>query len=93
MPLSDYERRRLHELEAELAADGPALARKLAKDRSSRLPLHWSVGIVLALGGCALMILGFSAQLAGLGVLGFLLVFGDAMGYAWRWALDPGGPG
>lgn len=80
MPLSDYERRRLQELEADLAADDPVLARKLASGTSSRLRLHWSAGFVLALAGFGLMILGSAAQLAGLGVLGFLLVFGDAIG-------------
>jgi hypothetical protein len=93
MPLSDYERRRLRELEADLAADDPALARKLAAGTSSRRRLRWSVGMVLALAGFGLMVLGFSAQLAVIGGLGLLLMLGGTLGHAWRWVLDLGGTG
>jgi hypothetical protein len=93
VPLSDYERRRLRELEADLAADDPALARKLAAGMSSRRRLRWSVGMVVALAGFGLMILGYSAQIASLGALGLLLMLGGTLGHGWRWVLDQGGPG
>lgn len=94
MPLSDYERRRLRELEADLAADDPALARQLASGTASRLRLRirWSGALVLVLGGFGLMVLGFSAELAGLGVLGLLLMVGG-FGNAGYWVRDQGGPG
>lgn len=88
VPLSDYERRRLRELEADLAADDPALARRLAAGTSYRLRLRWSAGIVLALAGFGLMVLGFSAQLAGIGSLGLLVMVGGGLAHAWRWILD-----
>lgn len=84
MPLSDYERRRLQEVEMDLTADGPVLARELATGRLPRWWLRWSAGTVLALVGFAVIILGISAQLPGLGVLGFLMMFGSACWYFGR---------
>lgn len=84
MPLSDYERRRLEEVEMNLAADDPVLARELATGRPSRFRLRWSVGMVLVLVGFAVIILGTSAQLPGLGVLGFLMMLGGACRYVGR---------
>lgn len=84
MPLSDYERRRLRELERDLADDDPVLARELAAGRPPRVWLRWSAGIALVLVGFGVMILGISAQLPGLGVLGFLLMFGGVFWYVGR---------
>ncbi|WP_345451682.1 DUF3040 domain-containing protein [Arthrobacter gyeryongensis] len=84
MPLSDYERRRLQELERDLADNDPVLARELETGRSPRPWLRWSAGSVLVLVGFGLMILGNSAQLPGLGVLGFLLMFGSVCWHVWR---------
>lgn len=51
MPLSDYERRRLRELERDLADDDPVLARELTTGKPPGLWLRWSAGIVLVLVG------------------------------------------
>jgi hypothetical protein len=88
MPLSDYERRRLQELEMNLAADDPVLARELATGRPPGLWLRWSPSFVLVLIGFGVMILGISAELPGLGFLGFLLMFGSACWYGMRKVLD-----
>ncbi|MGO4653032.1 DUF3040 domain-containing protein [Arthrobacter sp. 2RAF22] len=85
MPLSDYERKRLQELEMDLAADDPVLARELATGRPPRWWLRWSASLILVCAGFGAIILGISAQLPGLGFLGFLLMFGGACGYAGRW--------
>jgi hypothetical protein len=84
MPMSDYERRRLRELEADLTADDPVLARELTTGTPPRLRLRfrWSVGTVLTLAGFGLTILGFAAQLAGIGALGLLFTLGGVLGYA-----------
>ncbi|SDP77773.1 Protein of unknown function [Arthrobacter sp. ok909] len=84
MPLSDYERRRLRELEVDLAADDPVLARELATGTSPLQRFRWSASLVLALAGFGLLVLGSAAQLGGIGVLGFLVMSGGALGYAGR---------
>lgn len=81
MPLSESERRRLRDLERDLADDDPVLARELATGRPPGWRLRWSAGLVLVLVGFAVMVLGISAQLPGLGFLGFLLMFGGACGH------------
>ncbi len=92
MPLSDYERRRLRELEADLAAEDPVLARQLASGTASRLRIRWSGALGLVLAGFGLMVLGWAGELAGLGVLGLLLMVGG-FGNAGYWVHDQGGPG
>ncbi|WP_264797017.1 DUF3040 domain-containing protein [Arthrobacter mangrovi] len=82
MPLSDEERKQLRELEEELAAEDPRLARELESGslwpRQSRgllATLVWIAGLVL-------LIVGVAAQVAVVGILGFLL-----MGASAYWAL------
>jgi Flp pilus assembly protein TadB len=82
MPLSDEERKQLRELEEELAAEDPRLARELESGslwpRQSRgllAALAWIAGLVLLIGGIA-------AQLVVVGIVGFLL-----MGASVYWAL------
>lgn len=84
MALSDHERRRLEELETDLAAEDPVLDRELATGRPPRWWLRRSVSVALLLIGFAVMILGIAAQLPGLGFLGFLLMFCGACGYVGR---------
>jgi hypothetical protein len=88
MSLSDYERRRLRELEADLAGDDPVLARQLASGTASRLRIRWSGALVLVLAGFGLMVLGWAAGLAGLGVLGLLFMAGG-FGHARYWVPGP----
>lgn len=93
MPMSEYERRRLRELEADLTADDPVLARELTTGKPPRLRFRWSVGLVLTLAGFGLTILGFAAQLAGIGALGLLFMLGGVLGYAGGLGPDQRGPG
>lgn len=92
MALSEYERRRLQALEADLAAQDPALARELATGTPSGLWLRKWAGILLALGGMGVLILGIAVHVPALGILGFLLMIGGACGYPRR-RLAGSGPG
>jgi hypothetical protein len=73
MPLSDEERRRLHEIEEELTAQDPDLARQLRdKGPSDRNGARKVSGLLTIVAGFALVIAGISTQLTVLGVTGFL---------------------
>ena len=73
MPLSDEERRRLRELEEELAAEDPDLARQLQDNApSDRSGARTVYGLLIIVAGFALVIVGISIQLIILGVMGFL---------------------
>lgn len=89
MGLSDDERRRLQELEDELDAEDPALARKLGRDGSSNKSGARKVyGVLAIVAGFAVLIAGITAQLTVLGVVGFLLGGAGAYvflgGYRWQ---------
>ncbi|MEV8146668.1 DUF3040 domain-containing protein [Arthrobacter sp. NPDC080073] len=92
MALSEYERRRLQALEADLAAQDPALARELATGTPSGLWLRKWVGAFVALGGIGLLILGIAVHVPVLGILGFVLMICGACGYPRR-RLAGSGPG
>lgn len=73
MPLSDEERRRLQELEKELTAEDPDLARELRDEGpSDRTGARKIYGLLTIVAGFALVIAGISTQLTVLGVIGFL---------------------
>lgn len=73
MSLSDEERRRLRELEEELAAEDPDLARQLQDNGpSDRSGARIVYGLLIIVAGFALVITGISTQLIVLGVIGFL---------------------
>jgi uncharacterized membrane protein HdeD (DUF308 family) len=88
MPLSDEERKRLEELERDLAADDPKLAQELQSGPLPRaLTAHIALGILTVLIGILVLILGVMAQITLLGVAGFLL-----MGSGTLWILNKWGP-
>ena len=92
MGLSDDERRRLRELEEELYAEDPVLARKLGRSGSRNASGARKVyGLLAVVAGFAVLIAGITAQLTVLGVLGFLLACAGAYAYfgGRRW---PGRP-
>jgi len=93
MPLSDDERRRLREIERDLSADAPDLARKLAKGMALALHLRASTSGALTLVGCGIFILGATAHLGGVGALGAGLMTGSALAFVWRWIVDQERPG
>jgi hypothetical protein len=75
MPLSDEERKQLEELELDLTADDPRLARELVSgsvEHSFRGSTCFAV--MLCLIGVVLLIAGISTQIIVLGVGGFLLM-------------------
>jgi uncharacterized membrane protein HdeD (DUF308 family) len=89
MGLSDEERRRLRELEEELYAEDPALARKLGRNSSLNTSGTRKVyGLLAVVAGFAVLVAGVTAQLTVVGVLGFLLVCAGAYiflgGYRWQ---------
>jgi hypothetical protein len=73
LALSEEERRRLEELERELTAEDPGLARELSPGSGvSGTPVFLAV---LAAGmGLVLLIIGLASQLRVMGVAGFLLM-------------------
>ncbi|MBO1269518.1 DUF3040 domain-containing protein [Arthrobacter cavernae] len=84
MPLSEYERRRLQELENDLAADDPDLAQELRSGKPPRRSVRRIVGTTAVLAGLGMVIMGIAAQLAGLGILGFLLMVAATYGFLGR---------
>ncbi len=74
MPLSDEERKQLEELEEELKVADPRLARELLTGWVPALTAHTLLGIVAALVGVLVLILGVAAQITLVGVIGFLMM-------------------
>ena len=75
MPLSEEERKRLEELESELAADDPRLAQELqsgSMEHTFRASTYF--GGIAFLIGVFLLIAGISSQIIVVGVGGFLLM-------------------
>ena len=88
MPLSDEERKRLEELERDLAAEDPKLAHHLQTGPWPRLRrAHVTLGLLTAIIGVAVLILGVMAQLTLVGIAGFLLMCTGAV-----WILSTWGP-
>ncbi|MCU1519120.1 MAG: hypothetical protein JWQ75_3841 [Pseudarthrobacter sp.] len=79
MALSDEERRRLEQLEQELAATDPDLDRQLqsgvTRNQASPRTIY---GVLTAFAGFAAVIAGIITQLAVIGVAGFLLMVAGA---------------
>lgn len=80
MALSDYERKMLEQLEAQLADDDPTLAQSLAADESgpthtSVSPKHLVVGLIVAVIGLLVVLGGIAVEVIALGVVGFVIVF------------------
>jgi hypothetical protein len=74
MPLSEEERRRLQELEEQLIAADPDLARKLGKGGpSGRSGAQKVYGLLIIVAGFALLLTGISTGVLVLGIMGFLL--------------------
>ncbi|WP_370526255.1 DUF3040 domain-containing protein [Pseudarthrobacter sp. NBSH8] len=88
MALSDFERRRLEELEQGLLHDAPDLAHVLESRWSShRRSARRVLGVLALIGGFALVVVGIAAQLAIVGIIGFLLMIAGTTSY---FATHPG---
>lgn len=87
MPLSDDERRRLEELEKQLSAQDPSLARDLEDGKpADRVPRRRVFASLAVLVGLALVIAGVVMKMPVIGVIGFVL---QCAGAYWL----PVGPG
>lgn len=91
MALSEFERRHLAEMEAALTASGGRRGLDRGAGALFLLGFRWPGGLLVALSGGCLGILGLSAQLGGLAVFGAALFFGGAIRYVGQWALDSEG--
>ena len=79
--LSDEERRRLEQLERELAAEDPRLARILAPGPSSERPAAVRRAVLAVIAGMVLIIAGIAWKSAVFGFTGYLLTCAGALWY------------
>ncbi len=75
MPLSEYERRVLDQMERQLQSDDPKLASSLQGAPASGLKRWLLVGLGVAV-GIAVLVIGAATGQTVVGVLGFVLMFG-----------------
>ncbi len=85
MPLSEYERKMLEELEAQLAEENPGFAQSMREQGSepseragSSLQFslrHLVLGLLLALAGIAILVGGVAIEQVIIGVLGVVVLF------------------
>ena len=82
MPLSEYERKMLEELEAQLADEDPSFADTLKPEPPSaaapmRLSIrHLVLGLLIAVLGIAILVGGIAFEFVLVGVLGVVVMFG-----------------
>jgi hypothetical protein len=80
MPMSEEERRLLHELELRLIADDPHLAMELLSGYPARrLPARLFAGLAACLPGFVVLLVGIGSQAAAAVVLGLLLLGAGAL--------------
>jgi hypothetical protein len=73
MPLSDHERRMLAEMEAAMEQDDPRLVSTLTGKARTRQAGKVVTGLLISLGGMAVLVGGLVAKLVPLGILGFAI--------------------
>ena len=73
MPLSDHERRMLAEMEAAMEQDDPRLVSTLTGKARTRQAGKVVTGLLITLGGMAVLVGGLVAKLVPLGILGFII--------------------
>jgi hypothetical protein len=78
MPLSDYERRVLEEMEAQLSSDDPKLATSMSTPQRPSRRGRVSLGLLLAIGGLALLVGGLAVSQLWLSLIGFAALFAGA---------------
>ncbi|MEQ4520491.1 DUF3040 domain-containing protein [Pseudarthrobacter sp. B907] len=75
MPLSEHEQKLLEQLEKQLHEDDPKFASSMGSDPGrSWSTRHLVIGVLGALAGILLLLLGVSMQLIVVGVLGFVVM-------------------
>jgi hypothetical protein len=74
MPLSEYEQRVLAEMEQQLSSDDPKLVTSLATPAAPRRG-RIAIGVLVALVGLALLVVGMTVSLIWLSLVGFGVMF------------------
>jgi len=83
MPLSEHEQRLLDEIEQALYAEDPKFASSVRSARPrNRVRTMLALSVVGVLVGLAVVMVGLTANLALLGVLGFVLIVGSCVAAA-----------
>jgi hypothetical protein len=78
MPLSEYEQRVLQEMEQQLSVEDPKLATSMTTEARPGRRGRISLGILVALAGLALLIVGMVVGLIWISLGGFAVMFGGA---------------
>lgn len=79
MPLSDYERRVLEQMERQLSSDDPKLAQTFSEVPRARRATRVVLGSLIGVGGLALLVCGLAFQMSWLGIVGFLVMFAGVL--------------
>jgi Flp pilus assembly protein TadB len=75
MPLSEHEQKLLEQLEKQLNEDDPKFASSMGSDAGrSWSTRHLVIGVLAALAGIALLLVGVTLQIIVVGVLGFVVM-------------------
>ena len=93
MPLSEHEQKLLEQLEKQLHEDDPKFANSMGSDPGrSWSTRHVVIGVLCALAGIFLLLVGVTLQNIFVGVLGFV-VMGAGVYFATMRSSAPGKPG
>ena len=89
MPLSEHEQRVLQQMEQALYAEDPRLASQLQRTAAARTSTgldrrRLAIGVLVALAGLALVVVGVMTQFLWLSIIGFLAMVGGG-----AWAATP----
>ncbi|WP_255768433.1 DUF3040 domain-containing protein [Pseudarthrobacter sulfonivorans] len=77
MPLSEHEQKLLEQLEKQLHEDDPKFANSMGSDPGRTWSTrHLVIGVLAALAGIALLLVGVTTQIIIVGVLGFVVMGG-----------------
>jgi Protein of unknown function (DUF3040) len=77
MPLSEHEQKLLEQLEKQLHEDDPKFANSMGSDPGRTWSTrHLVIGVLCALAGIALLLVGVTTQIIPVGVLGFVVMGG-----------------
>lgn len=77
MPLSEHEQKLLEQLEKQLHEDDPKFAHSMGSDPGRTWSTrHLVIGVLAALAGIALLLVGVTTQIIIVGVLGFVVMGG-----------------
>lgn len=78
MPLSEHEQRIFDQIEEQLRADDPALAKSISQDKSVQ-PGVVILGILIVLVGLGTLVAAVATNLIWLGAIGFIVAFAGVL--------------